>query len=50
MKLIRALIAAAVALIAAVALQMAGSSGASATTNPVMHTNDCGTCWQIVNE
>jgi hypothetical protein len=49
-KLVRALIAAAAALVAAVALQMAGSSGASATTVPVNHTTDCGTCWQIVHE
>ena len=50
MKLVRALVAAAAALTAAVALQIAGSSGASATTIPVMHTSDCGTCWQIVQE
>jgi hypothetical protein len=49
-KLVRALVAAAVALVAAVALQMAGSSGASATTIPVKYTTDCGTCWQIVHE
>ena len=49
MKLVRALIAAIIALVAAVALQMAGSSGASATT-PGLHTTDCGTCWQIVHE
>ena len=47
MKLVRALIAAAAALVAAVALQTAGSSGASAA--PV-HVSDCGTCWQIVHE
>jgi len=46
-KLVRALIAAAVALVAAVAVQMAGSSGASATP---IHINDCGACWQIVHE
>ena len=45
MKLVRALIAAAVALVAAVAVQMAGSSGASAAP---IHLNDCGACWQIV--
>ena len=44
MKLVRALIAAAAAL---VAVQTAGSSGASAA--PV-HVTDCGTCWQIVQE
>jgi hypothetical protein len=49
-KLVRTLIAAAVALAAAIALQLAGSSGASATTVPVKHTTDCGTCWQIVHE
>jgi len=46
-KLVRMLIAAAAALVAAVALQTAGASGASAA--PV-HVNDCGTCWQIVQE
>jgi hypothetical protein len=44
-KLVRALIAAAMALVAAVAVQMAGSSGASAAT---VHSTDCGACWQIV--
>jgi hypothetical protein len=45
-KLVRALIAAAVALSAAVAVQMATSSGASASVHP----NDCGNCWLIVHE
>jgi hypothetical protein len=40
-KLVRALIAAAVALGAAVAVQMATSDGAGAVTHP----NDCGACW-----
>jgi hypothetical protein len=46
-KLVRTLIAAAVAVAAAVMVQMAGSSGASAA--PV-HVTDCGACWQIVHE
>lgn len=46
MKLARALIATAVALVAAVAVQMASSSGASAAP---LHVNDCGACWQIVS-
>ena len=45
MKLIRTLVAATVALLAAVAVQMATSSGASAAD---LHTTDCGACWQIV--
>jgi hypothetical protein len=48
-KLVRALIAAAIALVAAVAVQLAGSSGASATTIHIT-PNDCGTCWQIVHD
>jgi hypothetical protein len=46
-KVVRTLIAAAVALAAAVAVQMAGSSGASAAP---IHVTDCGACWQIVRE
>lgn len=49
MKLVRALIAASVALVAAVAVQMAGSSGASAATSHLT-TNDCGNCWYIVGK
>ena len=47
MKFVRALIAAAVALGAAVAVQMATSSGASAS---VHYTTDCGNCWEHVHE
>lgn len=47
MKFVRTLITAAVAVTATVAIQMAGSSGASATP---IHVNDCGACWQIVQE
>ena len=47
MKLARALIAAAAALGAAVAVQMATTSGASAL---VPRTTDCGACWQIISE
>jgi len=43
-KFVRVLIAAAAALTAAVAVQLATSSGASAT----VHTTDCGACWEIV--
>ena len=42
MKIVRALIAVAVALCAAVAVQMASSSGASAST---LHTDACIGCW-----
>lgn len=45
MKLARALIAAAVALGAAVAVQMATTSGASAQ---VRHPDACGNCWYII--
>jgi hypothetical protein len=48
-KLVRILIAAAAALTAAVAVQMASSSGASATT-PHFSTNDCGACWYVHND
>ncbi len=44
-KLARALIAAAVALGAAVAVQMATTSGASAQ---VRHPDACGNCWYII--
>ena len=47
MKLVRALIAAAVALAAAVAVQMATTSGASAL---VPHLDACGHCWEIIHE
>lgn len=47
MRFVRTLIAAAVAVAATVAVQMAGSSGASATP---IHVTDCGACWQIVQE
>jgi Spy/CpxP family protein refolding chaperone len=47
-KFVRALIAAAVALGAAVAVQMATSSGASASIHPP--TTDCGNCWEDVHE
>jgi hypothetical protein len=43
-KLVRALIATAVALVAAVAVQTAGASSASASVTP----NDCGNCWYII--
>jgi hypothetical protein len=46
-KFVRALIAAAVALGAAVAVQMATSSGASAS---IHHPTDCGACWEDVHE
>jgi hypothetical protein len=46
-KLVRALIAAAVALGAAVAVQLATSSGASAS---VFHHDACTTCWSVVHE
>jgi hypothetical protein len=46
-KLVRALIAAAVALGAAVAVQMATSDGAGALTP---HPNDCGACWLNTTE
>ena len=45
MKLVRALIAASVALVTAVVVQTAGSSSASAAP---LHVTDCGACWQIV--
>jgi hypothetical protein len=50
-KFVRVLIAAAAALTAAVAVQMATSSGASATEVQTVHT-DCTACWPwwIVNE
>jgi hypothetical protein len=48
-KLVRALIAAAVAVGAAVAIQAATSSGASATV-PDPQPNACGNCWWIVTE
>ena len=50
MKFVRVLIAAAAALTAAVAVQLATSSGASATDLHTVHTSDCGACWQIVTE
>lgn len=46
MKLIRALLAAALALGAAIAVQMATSSGASASID----RHDCIHCWEIVHE
>jgi hypothetical protein len=45
-KLLRALIAAVLALVAAIAVQMATSSGASAS----IHHFDCGACWQDTHE
>jgi len=46
-KFVRTLIVAAVAVATTVAVQMAGSAGASAAP---IHVNDCGACWQIVQE
>jgi hypothetical protein len=46
-KFVRAFVAAAVALGAAVAVQMATTSGASAQ---VPHPTDCSACWQIIDE
>ena len=50
MKIIRVLIAAAAALTATVAVQMATSSGASAAELHAVNTTDCTNCWFIVSE
>jgi hypothetical protein len=48
-KLVRATIAAALALGAAFAIQLATQSGASASVHPPLHT-DCGNCWGAAEE
>ena len=50
MKLLRASIAAALALGAAVAIQLATQSGASASVQPPLRTDACGNCWAVVEE
>jgi hypothetical protein len=46
-KLVRVLIAAIAALTAAIAVQTATSSGASATDLPSPHVADCIACWGV---
>jgi hypothetical protein len=46
-KLVRVLIAVTAAMTAAIAVQMATSSGASATNLPSTHVADCISCWQV---
>jgi hypothetical protein len=46
-KFLRVLIAATAALTAAIAVQMATSSGASATDLPSRHVADCLSCWNV---
>jgi hypothetical protein len=46
-KLVRVLIAVTAALTAAVAVQLATSSGASATNLPSTHVADCLSCWAV---